>query len=192
MLMYPNRLQSWFVFGQSGVPQLLDLQIYLFTSIFWYPKKCKRQTLAHENYPINERGYPWLLCSQTSLVMLNVGYLKLDVSGNISDFIQLFVTLLCLIFYSMSTLSAIWQLSAIRYLYSHPFNITQRQLSLSVWDITISSSSSIDISARHCDILCPLWYSTLMCYHVVCIKSMIQYCVHKTPSILQISLHLWY
>ena len=98
MLMYPNRLQSWFVFGQSGVPQLLDLQIYLFTSIFWYPKKCKRQTLAHENYPINERGYPWLLCSQTSLVMLNVGYLKLDVSGNISDFIQLFVTLLYLIF----------------------------------------------------------------------------------------------
>ena len=37
----------------------------MFISILWYPQKWKRQILAHEIYPVTERGYPWLLCSQT-------------------------------------------------------------------------------------------------------------------------------
>ena len=37
-------------------------------SILWYPHKWKRQSLAHANHPVTERGYPWLLYTQTSLV----------------------------------------------------------------------------------------------------------------------------
>ena len=41
-----------------------------FISISWYPQKWKGQILAHDNHPVTEQGYPWLLCIQTFLVFL--------------------------------------------------------------------------------------------------------------------------
>ena len=55
MLIYDDHLQNWFDFGQGGVPQLLDPQIYLFIFILLYPKKWERQISTYENYPVTER-----------------------------------------------------------------------------------------------------------------------------------------
>ena len=44
-----------------------DLKFDMSISILWYLEKLIRPFLAHENYPVT-KGYPWLLCSHTSLV----------------------------------------------------------------------------------------------------------------------------
>ena len=51
------------MYGRNG-PKFVT-----FISNLWYPQKWKGQILAHANYPNTEWGYPWLLCSQTFLVL---------------------------------------------------------------------------------------------------------------------------